>query len=68
MRSTIKKCFDNWDDVYLTLMQMGSTPIGKGLPGPGTLLFNRPIRALLPQINWQPMNSSADDEYYVLKC
>ena len=26
-------------------------PIGAGLPSPATLLFNRPISALLPQIN-----------------
>ena len=49
MKYTIKMYFDNNDDVNLALLQMRSTPIAAGLPSPATLLFNRPIRALLPK-------------------
>ena len=46
-----QKCLDNKSNVNLALLQIGSMPIGAGLPSPATLLFNRPISALLPQIN-----------------
>ena len=43
---------------------MRSTPTGAGLPSTNTFLFNIPIRALLPQINREPTNFNADNEYY----
>ena len=42
---------------------MRLTPIGTGLPSPATMLFNRPIRTLLPQMNREPININADDEH-----
>ena len=39
-------------------------PIGAGLPSPATPLFNRLIRALLPQIYKVPININADSENY----
>ena len=39
-------------------------PIGTGLPSLAMLLFNRPIRTLLPQVNRNPINYNADDENY----
>ena len=38
--------------------------VSTGLPSPAMMLFNRPIRALLPQIGGDPMSISNDDEYY----
>ena len=64
MKHTIKKCLDNNDNVNLALLQMTSTPIATGLPSPATLLFKRPIRALLPQINKEQINFDVDDEHY----
>ena len=53
-----QKCFDDNDDVNIALLQMKSTPIGAGLP----------IRALLPQMNREPISNNADGEHYeVLK-
>ena len=47
---------------------MRLTPIGTGLLSLATLLFNRPIRALLCQMNREPININADDKHYeVLK-
>ena len=40
------------------------TPIGPGLPVPATLFFNQPIRALLPQINREPININTEGEHY----
>ena len=34
------------------------------LPNPGMMLFNRTIRALLPQLGREPVNVDNDDEYY----
>ena len=57
---TIKKCLNN-NDVNLALLQMRLTTIGARLPSPTTLLFNRPIIALLPQMIREPINFNADD-------
>ena len=64
MKCTIKKCPDNNDDVNLALLQMGSTPISTEPTSPATILFNRPIRAMLPQINRKPITCNADNEHY----
>ena len=54
MKCTIKIFLDN-DDFNLALLQMRFTPIGAELPSLTTLLFKRPIRALLPQISSEPI-------------
>ena len=35
--------------------------IERGIPSPATMLFNRPIRGLLPQMNIDPINVVNDD-------
>ena len=60
---TIKKYLHSNSD-NLTMLQMTSTPIGAGLPIPFTLLFNRPSRALLPNMNREPITFNADNEHY----
>ena len=37
-------------------------PMGTWLPSSAKHLFNRPIRALLPQINREPININVDEE------
>ena len=44
---------------------MRLTPIVTGLPSPSTLLFNRPIRDVLPSMNRKPINVYADDKHYL---
>ena len=39
-------------------------PIGAGLASPATLLFNRPIRAQLLQINRETISFNADNNNY----
>ena len=46
----------------LALLQLRTTPVDTGLHSPATLLLNRPIRTLLPQMNKEPTNFTADDE------
>ena len=38
--------------------------VGAGLPSPATVLFNRPIQGLLPQINRVPINVDNDNMQY----
>ena len=64
VKCTIKKDLTNKDDINIVLLQIRSTPIGTRLPSPATRLFNRPIRALLPQKNKEPINLNADDKQY----
>ena len=44
------------NDVNFALLQIKSTLIDTVEPSPATLLFNRPIRVLLPQIGREPIN------------
>ena len=46
---------------------MRSPPIGAVLPSSAILVFNRPIRALLPKVNKEPSSINANDHYGVLK-
>ena len=61
IKCTIKKYLDTNNDVNLTLLQIRSTPMSAKLPSPAMLLFNRPIRGLLPQMNRGPININNDD-------
>ena len=47
----IKKCIHIRSHVDIALLQVGSTPLVPGLPSPTTLLFNHPIRGIIPIIN-----------------
>ena len=63
-----QKCFDNKNHVNLDVLQIRLTLIGTRLPSPATPLLNRHIGALLPQMNREPFNINADNDYYeVLK-
>ena len=37
------------------------TPLGQGLPGPAMMLFNFPIRGIMPVINRMPAGIDNDD-------
>ena len=59
-----QKCFDTNQHVGLALLQIRSTPIVTGLPSPATLLLNRPIGGLLPQMHREPIKINNDDAKY----
>ena len=40
------------------------TPLGQGLPSPITILFNCPIRGILPIINRPPVVIDNDEEHH----
>ena len=63
VKGTNQKYIDNNNDVNLPLLQISLMPVGTGLPSPATLLFNRPIRALFPQMNREPININVDKEH-----
>ena len=64
MKGTSKKCRQNNNDVTFALLQIRSTLIGAGIPSPALLLFSRPMRALLPLIEREPININKDDKHY----
>ena len=64
VKCMIKKCKQTNNNVNFTLLQIGSTPIGPGIPSLAMLLFIRPIRVLLPQIGRDSINVNKDHEYY----
>ena len=51
VKNTIKKGFDNDNDINLVLLQIALMPISAGILSLATHLFNRPIRAQLSQMN-----------------
>ena len=48
----------------LALLQLRSVPIGTWLPSPVALLFNSPVRGLLPKMNREPININNDGAQY----
>ena len=40
------------------------TPLGQGLPSPTTVLFNCPIRGIMPIINRPPVGIDNDEEHH----
>ena len=44
-------------------------PVAPGLSNPTTLLFNRPVRCLMPRLNRAPINHDFDEDHLnALKC
>ena len=65
MKCTIRKGLGTNIDVNLALPQIQSSPIDAGQPSAPTLLFNRPIRGLLLQMNSTYKHDNA--QYKALK-
>ena len=59
-----QKCLATNNDVSLALLQIRSVPTGAGLPSPAMLLFKRPIRELLSEMNRETININNDDTQY----
>ena len=60
----MKKCIENNDDVHIALLQIRAMPLEPGLPIQAMLLFNCPIRGIMPIINTIPINSDNDEDHY----
>ena len=48
----------------MALIQIRTTPLGQGLPSPGMLLFNCPVRGIMPVMDRKPINIDNDDEHH----
>ena len=64
IKCTMKKCMETNEDIHVALLKIRSTPLEPELPSPFTLLFNHPIRGIVPIMNRLPINSDNDDEHY----
>ena len=65
---TIKKCSDSSDDVHMILLQIRTTPLGQGLPGLATLLFNNLVCSIMPMTDRKPVSVDNDDEHHKNQC
>ena len=59
VKCTIKKCRQTTYGV-----EIRSTLVNAGLPSSDMILFNIPIRALLPQVVREPINVNNNNEHY----
>ena len=59
-----QKCIDTKSDPHIALLQIRSTPPLQGLPSSVTLLFNCPIRDIMPIINRPLIGLNDNDEHY----
>ena len=57
IKHTTRKCIHTRLDIHIALLQIRSTMLGPGLPSPATLLFNHPIRDIMPVVNRPLINS-----------
>ena len=60
----MKKCFNSGSDIHIALLQIRSTLLGQGLPSPVTLLFNCPIRGIMPVIDKLLINTNNDAKHH----
>ena len=59
-----QKCIDTNTNTHIALLQIRSTPLGQGLPSPATLLFNHPIKGIMPILNRPPVHTNNNDDHY----
>ena len=51
-------------DIHIAMLQMGTTPLGQVLPSPATLLFNCPVRGIMPVMDRLLINTNNDEEHH----
>ena len=56
--------FGTKGDAQVALLQIRMTPLGLGLPCPTTMLFNHPIRGIMPIISQPLIGINNDEEHY----
>ena len=64
VKCIIMNSLDNNYDVNVDLLQMRSIAVRSELPSPAILLFNGPIRPLLPKMNREPTTFNSESEHY----
>ena len=67
VKCTLKKCFDSRSDPQIALLQMQMTPLGQGLPSPAMMLFNCPVRGIMPVINRTISIDNGDEHQVIIK-
>ena len=50
--------------MHIAYLQIRSTPLWSGLPSPATLLFNHPIRGIMPIHSRLLISTNNDDQCY----
>ena len=63
-KANTQKCQDTKSGTHIALLQMRSTPLGPVLPSPTMLLFNHPIRGIIPIINRPLIGLNSDSDHY----
>ena len=48
----------------MALLQIHTTPLGKGLPNLATLMFNRQVCGIMPVLDQKPIGKDYDDEHH----
>ena len=61
-----QKCIDTKSDIHKALVQLRSTLLGQGLPSPAVVLFNCPVRGIMPIVNRLLINSNDGELCVVL--
>ena len=64
IKCTIKKYTDTGGDIHMAILQIRTTSLGQGLPSPTMLLFNCPVRGIMPVMDRPPINIDNDDEHH----
>ena len=65
IKTSAQKYIDTNADTHVALLQIRSTPLGQGLTSPATLLFNCPIRGIMPLLIRPLINTNNNDDHCV---
>ena len=64
VKRMLKKCIHTNTAIFMSLLQIASTPIALGLPSLASLLFNGPTQGLLPRFNGLPLGYANDENIH----
>ena len=64
IKCVFKKCANSGRDINMALLQIHTTPLGKGLLSLAMLMFDRPVCSFMPVVDHKPIGQDYDDEHH----
>ena len=63
-KTYIQKCTESDGDINMALLQIHTTPLGKGLLSLATLMLNRQVWGIMPVLDLKPIGKDNNDKHH----